>query len=63
MTIFTGGTIFWYGNLGQDHPVGLNVNLLECYDCIARVRRDADVVIPAHDPETLVCFPNGVIVP
>ncbi len=61
--ILTGDTIFFYGNIDQNHPVGLNVNLLECYDCMARVRREADVVIPAHDPETLVRFPDGVIVP
>ncbi len=61
--IFTGDTIFYYGNLDQNHPVGLNLNLLECYDCMARVRREAEIVIPAHDPETLVRFPDGIIVP
>ncbi len=61
-SILSGDTIFYYGNLEQDHPVGLNLNLIECYDCMARVRREADLFIPAHDPETLVRFPDGFIV-
>jgi glyoxylase-like metal-dependent hydrolase (beta-lactamase superfamily II) len=61
--IFPSDTIFYYGNLEQNHPIGLNLNLIECYDCMARVRREADVFIPAHDPEVLIRYPDGVIVP
>lgn len=60
--ILSGDTIFYYGNLERNHPVGLNVNLIECYDAMERVRREAAVFIPAHDPETLARFPDGVIV-
>lgn len=61
--IFPSDTIFYYGNLEQNHPIGLNLNLIECYDCMARVRREADIVIPAHDPQVLNRYPDGVIVP
>jgi len=61
--IFPSDTIFYYGNLEQNHPIGLNLNLIECYDCMARVRREAEVFIPAHDPEVLIRYPDGVIVP
>lgn len=61
--IFPSDTIFYYGNLEQNHPIGLNLNLIECHDCMARVRREADVFIPAHGPEVLRRYPDGVIVP
>jgi len=60
--IFPSDTIFYYGNLEQNHPIGLNINLIECYDCMARVRKEADIFIPAHDPKLLERFPDGVIV-
>jgi glyoxylase-like metal-dependent hydrolase (beta-lactamase superfamily II) len=63
VAIFPSDTIFYYANLEQNHPIGLNLNLIECYDCMARVRREADIVIPAHDPRVLEKFPDGVVVP
>ncbi len=60
--ILTGDVIFLYENLEKDHPVGLNVNLSECYEAMAKIRREADIVVPPHDPELLKRHPDGVIV-
>ncbi|HID86088.1 MAG TPA: N-acyl homoserine lactonase family protein [Anaerolineae bacterium] len=60
--VLTGDVVFLYGNLEQDHPVGLAVNIPECYAAMARIRREADIVVPAHDPEILRRYPDGVIV-
>jgi N-acyl homoserine lactone hydrolase len=60
--VLTGDVIFLYENLEKDHPVGLNVNLTECYDAMAKIRREADIIVPPHDPELLARYPGGVVI-
>lgn len=59
--VLTGDVAFLYGNVEQDHPVGLAVNIVECYAAMARFREEADILVPAHDPEILERHPDGVI--
>jgi glyoxylase-like metal-dependent hydrolase (beta-lactamase superfamily II) len=60
--VFTGDVAFLYGNVEQDHPVGLLVDIEECYAAMARFRQEADILVPGHDPEILERYPDGVIV-
>ncbi len=52
---------FLYGNLERPHPLGINENLYECLDAYARIRREADLVVPLYDPEVFRRHPNGLI--
>jgi N-acyl homoserine lactone hydrolase len=62
VAVFPGDTVFYYENLEKNHPVGLAVDIVECYEAMARVREVADIVVPPHDPLLLKKFPDGVVV-
>ncbi|MGA9055483.1 MAG: hypothetical protein WB763_03135 [Terriglobia bacterium] len=53
--------IFRYDNFEKSIPIGVLENLFEFYDALDRIRKEADIVIPTHDNELLVRFPNGII--
>jgi hypothetical protein len=36
-------------------------DLLECYRAMDRIRAEADIILPTHDPEVLVRHPGGRI--
>lgn len=59
--VFPGDTIFYYANLEQTHPVGLAVDIGQCYRALERVRAEADLVVPPHDPALLERYPDGLI--
>lgn len=52
---------FKYGNIENNHPLGVNESLEETRRIYERVRREADITIPLYDPEVLKRFPGGVI--
>jgi len=60
--VFPGDTIFYYENLEKNHPVGLAVNIAQCYQAMEKVRKIADIFVPPHDPLLLQRYPDGVIV-
>jgi glyoxylase-like metal-dependent hydrolase (beta-lactamase superfamily II) len=62
LAVFPSDTVFYYENLEQNHPVGLSIDLIQCYQAMARVREVADIVVPPHDPRLLEQFPDGVVV-
>jgi N-acyl homoserine lactone hydrolase len=62
LAVFPGDTVFYYENLEKNHPVGLAVDLLECYQAMDRIRGCADILVPPHDPVLLRRFPDGVVV-
>ncbi len=59
--VFPGDTVFYYENLEKNHPVGLAVNIVECYQAMERVRATADILVPPHDPLLLKRHPDGVV--
>lgn len=61
LAVFPGDTIFYYENLEKDHPVGLAVDIAQCYQAMQRVRAVADIVVPPHDPRLLERYPDGVV--
>jgi glyoxylase-like metal-dependent hydrolase (beta-lactamase superfamily II) len=60
--VLPGDTIFYYENLEKNHPVGLAVDILECYQAMERVREIDGIFVPPHDPLLLERYPDGVIV-
>jgi len=62
LAVFPGDTIFYYENLEKNHPVGLAVDIMECYQAMERVREVADIVVPPHDPLLFQRYPDGVVV-
>ena len=62
LAVLPGDTIFYYENLEKNHPVGLAVDIGECYQAMERVRATADIFVPPHDPLLLQRYPDGVVV-
>jgi len=61
LAVLPGDTIFYYENLERNHPIGLAVDILECYQAMDRVREIASIFVPPHDPLLLQKHPDGVI--
>lgn len=56
-TCLTSDLCIFYRHIEQDIPIGLFSNLIEVYQGMARFRREADVIIPNHDPRLEQEFP------
>ncbi|MGE5293578.1 MAG: N-acyl homoserine lactonase family protein [Solirubrobacterales bacterium] len=55
--VITGDTIGLLANFERSIPPGVFENLEECRATIAKVRSQADIVLPSHDPATLDLWP------
>lgn len=51
--VLTGDVVFTYRNIEEDSPVGFNSNLEECFLAMRRIRNEADIILPNHDPAVL----------
>lgn len=51
--------IFYYDNVEKEIPVGILENLFECLDLTKRLKREAAILLPSHDPAVLVRHPGG----
>lgn len=60
-TVVISDSIFRYENFDRGIPIGAIENLFEFQDALDRIKKEADIVIPAHDNEVLRRYPNGVI--
>ncbi len=61
VAVITSDVVFLYDNIEKNHPIGLSYNIPECLDAMERIRKEADIIVPAHDPELLKRFPGGRI--
>lgn len=52
---------FYLENVTENHPIGISENMYEALDSYARVRRDADYIVPLYDPKNFDRFPEGRI--
>ena len=62
LAVFPGDTVFYYENLVKNQPIGLAVDIVQCYQAMDRIRGIAEILIPPHDPILLHKYPDGVIV-
>jgi glyoxylase-like metal-dependent hydrolase (beta-lactamase superfamily II) len=60
-TVVATDSVFKYGNLEQNHPLGIMESMEECFATYARLSREADFVIPLYDPEVLDRCPGGIV--
>ena len=56
-----GPTVYSLRVLRMGIPIGVVENSFECQDALERIRDEADILIPAHDPEVLARYPGGII--
>jgi len=61
VALFPGDTVFYYENLEKNHPVGLAVNIAECYQAMQRIRELGGILVPPHDPRLLQKYPDGMV--
>lgn len=54
-------TIFSYGNLDQDVPIGFCRNVDEYHRAVARIRREGLLVVPQFDPVLFERHHDGII--
>ncbi|MHC4749648.1 MAG: N-acyl homoserine lactonase family protein, partial [Planctomycetota bacterium] len=55
--VLTGDTVSLLVNFEQNTPPGVFTNYDECMAAIKIVREKADIVLPSHDPSTLIHWP------
>ncbi|MGH7321944.1 MAG: MBL fold metallo-hydrolase [Candidatus Rokuibacteriota bacterium] len=53
--------IFYYDNVEKEVPLGILEDLFECLDLIKRLKREARILLPSHDPAVLARHPGGRI--
>jgi len=59
--VLTGDTVSLLANIERDIPVGVYRNLSEVRSAMQRIRQEADIILPSHDPNVFERFPEGVI--
>ena len=65
LAVFPSDTIFYYANLEQMHPIGLAVDIKQCWVAMERIRgllgAQHGFLVPPHDPELLRRHPDGIV--
>ena len=46
-----GDAVMWFENLERNIPPGIHTSTIDCMASMARIVREADHVLPAHDPK------------
>jgi N-acyl homoserine lactone hydrolase len=59
--VITGDVASLYENIERDVPIGVYENRDEVMAAMRRIRAEADIVLPSHDPKVLERFPRGAI--
>lgn len=58
--IITGDVVSLYENIERDIPIGVYENRDEVMAAMRRIRDEADIILPSHDPKVLERFPRGI---
>ncbi len=58
--VLTGDVVYKYENIEKDRPIN-SPDPQACRAAMAKIRRLADIILPAHDPQTLHRWPEGII--
>lgn len=59
--VMSGDVAFYYENVEAGIPVAYCTDLAQCFHALDRIRDEADILLPAHDPEVLRRHPSGVV--
>ncbi len=60
-TVVFSDSMFYYGNIENNHPIGIMESLEECKDTYARIRKEANIIVPLYDPAVIKRYPHGYI--
>lgn len=60
-TVVFSDAMFYYDNIESNRPLGIQESMEECLDAYARIRREADIIVPLYDPAVLVRHPDGYV--
>ncbi len=52
-------TVFYYQNLEEDRPLGIQESMAECRHAYARIRQEVDRFVSPYDPTTLTRYAGG----
>jgi N-acyl homoserine lactone hydrolase len=52
-----GDAVMWYENMERRIPPGIHTSMIECMSSLERIAREADHVIPGHDPKVFARKP------
>ena len=52
-----GDAVLWYENLEKRIPPGIHTSTIDCMASLERIAREADQVLPSHDPKLFVRRP------
>jgi glyoxylase-like metal-dependent hydrolase (beta-lactamase superfamily II) len=58
--VLTGDVVYKYSNLEQDRPIR-SPDEKGCREALAKIRALADIILPAHDPQTMSRWPGGIV--
>lgn len=58
--VITGDVVYCYDNIEGDRPINSD-DPEACRAAMARIREEADIVLPAHDPRVAERHPGGVV--
>jgi glyoxylase-like metal-dependent hydrolase (beta-lactamase superfamily II) len=53
----TGDAVMWYENLEKRIPPGIHTSMIECMASLERIAREADHVLPGHEPKVFARQP------
>jgi glyoxylase-like metal-dependent hydrolase (beta-lactamase superfamily II) len=59
--IITGDVVSKYANIEMDIPIGVYEDRQQVMSAMRRIREEADIIIPSHDPAVLERIPGGVL--
>lgn len=58
--VIAGDTVSLWENIEKDIPVGVAMRPEQVRPAMARIRKEADIVLPSHDPRVITRFPHGI---
>lgn len=56
-----GDVVSVYENVEAGLPTGVAESPEECRAAVARLKREADIILPSHDPLVMVRYPGGLV--
>lgn len=58
-SVIASDSFFYYENVEERWPIGINESMYEALDAYERVAEEADIVIPLYDPRVYERHPSG----
>jgi glyoxylase-like metal-dependent hydrolase (beta-lactamase superfamily II) len=52
-----GDAVMWFENLEKRIPPGFHTSMIDCMASLERIAREADHVLPGHEPKVFACQP------